>query len=97
MIGFEALRVASEHIHEIAAVVSDMVMPIMGGPELATRLREMRADLKIIFTSGYSEDPDLQGYRRDLAAAFVQKPFTPSQLARVVRETIDAVPTPVST
>jgi len=95
--GFEALRVASEHIHEIAAVVSDMVMPIMGGPELATRLREMRADLKIIFTSGYSEDPDLQGYRRDLAAAFVQKPFTPSQLARVVRETIDAVPTPVST
>jgi CheY-like chemotaxis protein len=64
----------------------------MGGPELATRLREMRGDLRVIFMSGYSDDPDLRGYRPDLAAAFVQKPFTPSHLTRVVRETIDAVP-----
>jgi CheY-like chemotaxis protein len=47
--------------------------------------------LKIVFTSGYSDDHDLRRNRPDLAAAFVQKPFTPSQLARVVRETIDGV------
>jgi FixJ family two-component response regulator len=70
-----------------------MVMPAMGGLELATRLRELRRDLKIIFTSGYSDDPEVRSQRPDLAAAFLQKPFSPSLLARVVRETIDAIPT----
>jgi PAS domain S-box-containing protein len=94
--GVEGLRVATEHLSKISLVVTDVVMPVMGGPELVSRLRELRRDLKIVLMSGYSDDPDLRGNRPDLAAAFVQKPFTPAQLARVVRETIDGS-IPVST
>jgi two-component system, cell cycle sensor histidine kinase and response regulator CckA len=69
-------------------LVTDVVMPHMGGTELAAALRESRPALKVVFTSGYS--PDVIG--RDALnsdTAFLQKPFSPAALARSVRQVLD--------
>jgi CheY-like chemotaxis protein len=88
--GKEAMRVASQNLDAIAIVVTDVVMPLMGGAELAVRLRTMRPDLKFIFASGYASDPVPGPPASSPGAAFLQKPFTPSALGRTVREVLDA-------
>lgn len=64
-------------------------MPIMGGRELVTRLRAIRLDIKVVFTSGYASDPETARHARDLGSGFIQKPFLPSALRRTVREAFD--------
>ena len=54
--GAEALEVYDRAAERIALVITDVVMPRIGGPELATRLRAKRPGLKVLFTSGYTED-----------------------------------------
>ena len=88
--GIEALRLLEEHPDQhLDMVVTDVVMPQMGGPELAVRLRETRANLKILFTSGYTRDNIQQETGND-HTAFLQKPYTPTTLLRKVREVLDA-------
>jgi two-component system cell cycle sensor histidine kinase/response regulator CckA len=84
--GEEALHFVSKH-PAIALVLTDVVMPIMGGRELAVRLAELRRDLKVIFTSGYTHGAIVG--REALETAFIQKPFTPAVLGRAVREALD--------
>jgi DNA-binding response OmpR family regulator len=61
----------------------------MNGPDLAGRCRGLRADVKVIFMSGYTADAmPLQGIEPGLN--FLSKPFTPSALASKVREVLDA-------
>jgi signal transduction histidine kinase len=87
--GVEALRVAAQHKGDIALVVSDVVMPQMGGRELAEKLRALQPALKILFVSGYTDDAVIQrGVSRD-SFPFLQKPYTPTSLARKVREVLD--------
>ena len=62
----------------------------MGGRELVTRLRAIRPDIRVVFTSGYASDPETAEYARVFGAGFIQKPFVPSALRRTVREAIDA-------
>jgi two-component system, cell cycle sensor histidine kinase and response regulator CckA len=71
----------------IDLVISDVVMPDMGGPELQKRLREQYPNLKVILTSGYCEG-ELKGATRQLGAAFLPKPFTPESLIRCVAEVL---------
>jgi two-component system, cell cycle sensor histidine kinase and response regulator CckA len=84
--GADALRVLAEHTGPVHALVTDVVMPGVGGPELVRRLREVRPDLPTLFISGYSEE----GVRTQGAlhpdAAFLEKPFSPEDLIRKVRE-----------
>ena len=87
--GAEALRATANGFDDIAIVVTDVVMPVMGGRELVTKLRAMRPDLKVIFTSGYASDPNTAQHARSSGAAFIQKPFVPSVLRRKVREMLD--------
>jgi PAS domain S-box-containing protein len=87
--GEEALRAAGSHLRDIAVVVTDVVMPVMGGRELVTQLRAMRPELKVIFTSGYASDPNTAQHARAAGAVFIQKPFVPSMLRRTVREVLD--------
>jgi CheY-like chemotaxis protein len=87
--GQEALQVASDQLDRIALVLTDVVMPIMGGRELAKQLLARRRDLKIIFTSGYTNDAILSQAGLGGAAAFLQKPFTPSLLGQTVRDVLD--------
>jgi PAS domain S-box-containing protein len=87
--GGDALHVAEGHQGTIHLVVSDVVMPGMGGSELVDRLRRSRPELRALFISGYTDDAVLrQGILRD-EVAFLQKPFTLPALAARVREVLD--------
>ena len=69
-------------------MITDVVMPRIGGPELATRLRAKRPGLKVLFTSGYTEDT-LVVQDLDPAQAFLQKPYLPAALTGRVRALLD--------
>ncbi len=88
--GQDALRVASEHTGSpIGLVISDVVMPLMGGEVMAQWLKTTYPDLRILFTSGYTDDAvGLQGVL-DPEVEFLSKPYTPGILVRKVRELLD--------
>jgi two-component system cell cycle sensor histidine kinase/response regulator CckA len=88
--GQEGLWVAGNHEGAIHAVVTDMVMPRMGGRQLAEELARARPDLPILFMSGYTDDAILQRGDSGASAAFVPKPISPLALARKVRQVLDA-------
>jgi signal transduction histidine kinase len=85
--GQEALAVARSSSQAIRLLVTDVVMPNMRGPELAKRLKSLRADIRIVYMSGYLE------YNRGSAefledGFFLQKPFTRETLVRKVSEAL---------
>ena len=87
--GEEALSVARHHQGPIHLVLTDVVMPGMGGRRLSEALAQVRPEVKVIFMSGYTDEVVLrQGL--EAGAAFVQKPFSPLALAHKVREVLDA-------
>ncbi len=88
--GGEALRQVSEGIRAIDLVISDVVMPELGGRELGQRLAEMQPDLPVLYMSGYTGEDVIQRGLLDPGAPFQQKPFTPEGLARKVRDMLDA-------
>ncbi|MCU1268079.1 MAG: Blue-light-activated protein [Acidobacteria bacterium] len=88
--GEQALTIASEYPHNINLMVTDVVMPQMGGRELVDRLSPLRADLRVIFMSGYTDDAIVRHGLMDDRLEFIQKPFTADALARKVRATLDA-------
>lgn len=88
--GEEALRVASRHAGApISLLITDVVMPLMGGKELSQRLREKFPWLKILFSSGYTDDAISDQGELGEGVAFLQKPYTPSVLAKKVRDILD--------
>lgn len=88
--GSEAIRVAHEHARdEIHLLLTDIVMPQMGGKELADRLRLIRPGIKVLFTSGYTDNTIVQHGLLDPDIAFLEKPFSPAALVRKVREVLD--------
>jgi PAS domain S-box-containing protein len=87
--GEEALRMASTHgLERIDLVLTDVVMPVMGGTELVERLRAGRADLRVLFMSGYTGTAGVDRFL-DADAGFLQKPFTLDVLTHKVREVLD--------
>jgi CheY-like chemotaxis protein len=86
--GAEAMAAQAAVQGPIHLVICDMVMPLMNGPEVVTRLRYARPESKVLFMSGYAEKSIL---RRGLSqsAAFLHKPFGMDVLARKVREVLD--------
>jgi two-component system cell cycle sensor histidine kinase/response regulator CckA len=86
--GEEALALVERAPDSIDLVLTDVVMPRMGGPELARRLASVRPDLRIVFMSGYSEDPIVSTIERS-PAIFLAKPFTAAALMGKVRETLE--------
>ena len=87
--GAEALKLYQESTDEIDLVLSDVVMPVMGGPEMVSRLRQQGRDPLVIFASGYAADTigsiDQLGEHAD----FLDKPFSPKELLRSVRTALD--------
>jgi len=85
--GLEAIRLLREHEHAVALVILDVVMPELGGPDAWERLRAIRPDLRVIFTSGYADDR----YRSRLPpdAELLQKPFHTEELLRRIRRKLD--------
>lgn len=80
--GAEALEVVA-HAGHVDLVISDVVMPIMKGPELATKLREENPDLRFIFVSGYLVEEPLGPN-----AVMLQKPFMRNDLMKLVFDTV---------
>jgi two-component system cell cycle sensor histidine kinase/response regulator CckA len=87
--GADALRIVEESGRPIDLVVTDLVMPEMGGKELAERLRAHRPGLKVLFMSGYTEKVIAAGGIMPPNTGFVEKPFTVEQLMRRLREILD--------
>jgi CheY-like chemotaxis protein len=88
--GQEALHVAREHKGSpIRLVVTDVIMPLMGGKVMVEWLKTTYPDLKILFTSGYTDDAISQHGVLDEGVEFLSKPYTPATLARKVRELLD--------
>jgi PAS domain S-box-containing protein len=87
--GVQALEVANGREKDIALVVSDVIMPRMGGRELAERLRSLQPELNVLFCSGYAEEGVLPEASAREGIAFLPKPFAPAALLRKVRELLD--------
>ena len=93
--GEEALRVAGRHAKEdVQLLLTDLVMPRMGGRELAERLLSQAPEVKVLFTSGYPDDASIQRGASHVTTSFLQKPFTPAIVAQKVREVLDTVREP---
>jgi signal transduction histidine kinase len=88
--GLEACLLASQELDRLDLLLTDMVMPGMGGRELAQHLMAIKPELRILFMSGFTDDVGiLAGHERG-TSGFLQKPFTPELLARTVRKILDA-------
>ena len=88
--GERALELFDEHAASISLLVTDVVMPGMDGRQLVEQARARRPSLKVLYTSGYTDDAVLlHGIQHD-RVAFLEKPFRARQLAGSVRKTIDA-------
>ncbi len=87
--GEEALRLRDNHHCPFDLLITDMSMPDVSGLELATRLTQTTADLKILYISGDSYDPLDFMANADNNAHFLPKPFTPTLLTKKVRELLD--------
>ena len=88
--GEEALTVSAAHEGPIHILVTDVVMPNMGGRELALELWRTRPETRVLFMSGYTEDAILHQGLRKTTVGFIGKPFRPDFLASKVREMLDA-------
>jgi CheY-like chemotaxis protein len=87
--GTDALKLATEFDGPIHLLLSDVVMPGMGGRALAEELGGSRPDMALLLVSGYTEDAVIQHGVQESGIAFLHKPFTPTALLGKVREVLD--------
>jgi PAS domain S-box-containing protein len=86
--GDQALALLDREPRVIDLLLTDVVMPGMGGPELAGRFRALRPSARVIFMSGHSDDESLRQRVGAAEVHFLQKPFTPAQLAGKVSQVL---------
>jgi two-component system, cell cycle sensor histidine kinase and response regulator CckA len=87
--GNEALQVAANAPCKVDLLLTDVVMPHMGGRELAEKLRSRAPALKVLFMSGYTDDAIVRHHLENGDPPFQQKPFSPSALVEAVRIVLD--------
>ena len=88
--GVEACLLATQQTGSLQLLLTDVVMPGMGGRELAQHLSVIKPDLRTLFISGYMDDVGIMAGQEEGTSSFLQKPFTPEVLARAVRTLLDA-------
>ncbi len=86
--GGAALLICERHKEPIDLLVTDVIMPEMGGRELATRLSQLRPEMKVLYMSGYTDNAIVHQGVLDEGANFIQKPFSPQTLASKIREVL---------
>ena len=88
--GQEALMVARQFENAIDLLLTDVVMPEMGGRELSQVLKRERPTTRVLYTSGYPDTAGLQEEVQEAVVAYLPKPYTPEELAQKVRDVLDA-------
>jgi signal transduction histidine kinase len=89
----EAVRVSEAYRGPIHLLLTDVVMPDVSGPELASGLAAARRDMRVLYMSGYTDDTVMRRGMLEGGTAYLQKPFTPQRLAQKVAEVLESVPT----
>jgi two-component system cell cycle sensor histidine kinase/response regulator CckA len=89
--GKEALELARKLDGTVDLVLTDVVMPDMGGVELVARLLELWPELKVVYMSGYAQGDKLEPESPRVERSFLQKPFSSESLTLKVREVLDRV------
>jgi CheY-like chemotaxis protein len=93
--GIEALSLKQQReVGHIDLLFTDVVMPHMSGKELADRVRALNPHTRVLFTSAYTENAIVDQGVLNKGVALLQKPFTPSALARKLREVLDQASAP---
>jgi two-component system cell cycle sensor histidine kinase/response regulator CckA len=82
-------KLVADYKKPIELLLTDVVMPELGGRDLALRLKTIRREMKVLFMSGYPDDTIVQQGVLEFGAAYLQKPFTPDALASKIREALD--------
>jgi two-component system, cell cycle sensor histidine kinase and response regulator CckA len=88
--GTEALKIARTYEKNIQLVLTDVVMPQMSGKEMIDRLRILRANIKALFMSGYTNNAIVHHGVLDKGLFYIQKPFTVDGLSKKIREVLDS-------
>lgn len=87
--GAEAIDVFTENKDKIDAVILDMVMPDINGDKVFKHLREIKPGIKILLSTGYSEDDSIDELLTNGNASFIQKPFTIDSITPVLQELLE--------
>ena len=88
--GRAAIDICRGYSGAIDLVMTDVVMPGLNGPDVVARLQRLRPGLRTLFVSGYTRDAIMeQGGFISSDVAFLEKPFSPTGLARKVREVLE--------
>jgi signal transduction histidine kinase/CheY-like chemotaxis protein len=94
--GQDALRVYEQHEGAIDLLLTDVVMPIMGGRELARHLEKRQSGLKVLYVSGYTDETAIREGKLEPGAEFLAKPFSPDDLASKIREVLHREEPPIA-
>jgi two-component system, cell cycle sensor histidine kinase and response regulator CckA len=86
----DALTLMAQHTGQIQLLLTDVVMPEMGGRALASRVQAAHPETRVLYMSGYSGGAFLHDGVLETGTSFLQKPFTPITLAQKVREVLDS-------
>lgn len=87
--GSEALKQLNKNKEKVDLVITDVIMPKMGGPELANKIQSKTPEMKIIYFSGYTDDNFLGKGILETGLPFLQKPFTKIDLLKTIRNELD--------
>jgi two-component system, cell cycle sensor histidine kinase and response regulator CckA len=85
----DAIRCAEQHEGPIALLITDVLMPQLNGPALAKIIKAVRPEMKVLYTSGYTDDAIIGECEREAGCPLLEKPFTRDILAKRVRELLD--------
>ncbi len=91
--GKEAIEIFQRHSHEISLAVLDLIMPEMDGKEAFCEMRKIRPDIKVLVSTGFNVDEDVEALLDQGCHGFLQKPFSMHKFSQTIREILDCTDT----